>query len=74
MALYLNNVATDALVLKHQAVSWCPGAKAPGRQYPQSWLNIYCIGPVSHKNVTISGNNMRKQYYILTKITQSFKG
>ena len=28
---------------------WCPGAKAPGHQYPQCWLNIHCIGPVSYK-------------------------
>ena len=26
---------------------WCHGAKAPGHQYPQCWLNIHCIGPVS---------------------------
>ena len=30
---------------------WCPGAKAPGHQYPQCWLDIHCIGPVSYKNI-----------------------
>ena len=24
-----------------------PGAKVPSHQYPQCWLNIHCIGPVS---------------------------
>ena len=23
---------------------WCPGAKAPGHQYPQCWLNFHWIG------------------------------
>ena len=27
---------------------WCPGAKAPGHQYPQCWLTIDYIGTVSH--------------------------
>ena len=30
---------------------WCPGANAPGHQYPQCWLNIHCIGPVSYKTI-----------------------
>ena len=25
-----------------------PGAKAPNHQYPQYWLNIHYIGPVSY--------------------------
>ena len=29
---------------------WCPGAKAPGHQYPQFWLKLHYIGPVLHKN------------------------
>ena len=32
----LSIVVTDALVLKHQT-------------YPQCWLNIHCVGPVSNK-------------------------
>ena len=28
---------------------WCPGAKAPGHQYPQCWLNIHCIGLVPYR-------------------------
>ena len=46
---------------------WCPGAKAPGRQYPQCWLNIRSIGPVSYRNITFTGNNIRKENYILKK-------
>ena len=30
---------------------WWLGAKAPDYQYPQCWPNIYCVGPVSDKNV-----------------------
>ena len=39
---------------------WCPGAKAQGHQYPQCWLNIHCIGPVSYKNITVMLDNVRK--------------
>ena len=28
---------------------WCPGAKAPGHQYPKSWLNLDFIGSVWYK-------------------------
>ena len=28
-------------------------AKAPGHQYPQCWLNIHHIGPVSYWNITV---------------------
>ena len=41
---------------------WCPGAKAPGHQYPQCWLNIHCIGPVSYKNIAPIVNNIRKYW------------
>ena len=34
---------------------WCPGAKAPGHQHPQCWLNINCIGPVSYKKYCTYG-------------------
>ena len=40
---------------------WCPGAKAPGHQYPQWWLNIYCIGPVSYKKIKLMVNNITKK-------------
>ena len=53
---------------------WCPGAKAPGHQYLQSWLNIHCIGPVSYKNITLVENNITKKKYIFEKMTQSFRG
>ena len=47
---------------------WCPGAKAPGHQYPQCWLNIHCIGPVSYKSMAHKVNSIRKWYHILKKI------
>ena len=46
---------------------WCPGAKAPGHQYPQCWLNIHRIGPVSYKNVAHKVNSIRKWNHILKK-------
>ena len=46
---------------------WCPGAKAPGHQYPQRWPNIHCSGPVSNRYITIMGNNIRKQNHISWK-------
>ena len=39
---------------------WCPGAKAPGHQYPQYRLNIQFIGPVSYENITLLLDNVRK--------------
>ena len=32
----------------HHCSYWCPGAKAPGHQYPQCWLYIHYIGPISY--------------------------
>ena len=46
---------------------WCPGVKARGQQYPQCWLNIHCIGPVSYKNITLMVNNITKWNYIFAK-------
>ena len=31
-------------------------SKTPGHQYPQCWLNIHCIGPVSYSYITVLGN------------------
>ena len=54
---------------------WCPGAKAPGHQYPQCWLNINCFGEVSYRNITVKGNYIRKWNYIWKKNpSQLFKG
>ena len=39
---------------------WCPGAKAPGHQYPQYWLNLQFIGPVSYENIRLLLDNIRK--------------
>ena len=46
---------------------WCPGAKAPDNQYPQCWLNIHCIEPVSYKNIAHKVNSIRKFNHILKK-------
>ena len=46
---------------------WCPGAKAAGHQYPQCWLNINFIGPVSYKNIAHKVNSIRKLNHILKK-------
>ena len=51
---------------------WCPGAKAPGHQYPQCWLNIHCIGLVSYETIAHEVNSIRKWNHILKKMTQSF--
>ena len=56
------------LTLKHWETHWCIdstvasdalGAKAPGHQYPQCWLNIHCIEPVSCKNIPFMVNNIK---------------
>ena len=39
---------------------WCPGAKAPGHQYPQCWPNIHCIATTSNKNFALLINYIRK--------------
>ena len=38
---------------------WCPGAKAPGHQYPQCWCDIHCIGPVSWQSITFIENTRK---------------
>ena len=36
---------------------WCPGAEAPGHQYPQCSLNTHCIGLILSRNVTFIVNS-----------------
>ena len=50
----------NAWVRSQHCGYWCPGAKAPGHQYPQYWLNIQFIGPVSYENITLLLDNIRK--------------
>ena len=57
-------MATDALVLKHQAISILT---------PQYWLNIQFIGQASYENIRLLLDSIQKKNYILEKITQSFK-
>ena len=39
----------NAWVRSQHCGNWCPGAKAPGHQHPQCWVNIHCIGPISYR-------------------------
>ena len=48
---------------------WCPGAQAPGHQNPQCRLNIYCIGPVLHRIITVIEESIKT--YILKIIPSS---
>ena len=55
----------NAWVRSQHCGYWCPGAKAPGHQYPQCWLNIHFIAPVSCKNIAHKVNSIRKWNHIL---------
>ena len=51
------------LTFKHQETHGCvvsTVAKAPGHQYPQYWLNIQFIGPVSYESITLLLDNIQK--------------
>ena len=63
--LTLKQLETDGLL----SALWlrCPGAKAPGHQYPQCWENAYSIEPISCINVSFMVNNIRVWYNILEK-------
>ena len=50
----LSTVATDAMVLKNQAISI----------HSADWI-IHCIGPVSYKGITFNGNFIGDQNNIL---------
>ena len=39
----------------------CAGAKAPGHQYPECWMNFYYIGPFSYWYIIFIGNNIRNK-------------
>ena len=57
----------NPLVRSQHCGYWCAGAKAPSHQYPQCWLNIHCIGPVSYKTISHKVNSIRKWNHILKK-------
>ena len=42
---------------------WCPGAKAPGHQYPQCWFSTYCTTQASYKYITFNTNNDENWYF-----------
>ena len=67
--------AGNAWVCTQHCDYWCPGAKAPGHQYPQCWINIHCIGPILKRYITLIRSNIGKWNYILKKkMMQLFKG
>ena len=53
---YLNDPQTagNAWLCTQHCGYWCSGAQAPGHQYPQCWLYIHCVDPVSFKDITIT--------------------
>ena len=54
----------DVWVQTQHCDHWCPGAKAPGYQYPQCWWNIHWIGPVLYQNNTYwtSGDSVHENH------------
>ena len=54
---------------------WCPGAKAPGHQYPQCLLSIYCTTQGSYKNITFTANNTKnsKVHFEKKRIPRCFR-
>ena len=46
---------------------------AADQMYPQCWLNIHCIGPVSYRNVALVGNNIRNKITFRKKQKNSVK-
>ena len=59
--------AGDVWVCTQHCSYRCPGAKAPGHQYPQCWLSIHCIRLVLYRNITLIRNNIRNKNHILKK-------
>ena len=59
----VSTVATDALVLKHQAIS-----------SHSADLTFIVLDQFSYKNIAHKVNSIRKWNHILKKMTQSFKG
>ena len=52
---HFNPYTTGNAWVHNQHCGYCfPGAKAPGHQYPQCWLTVYCIESVSYKNATFA--------------------
>ena len=59
-SVFIPSITGNAWVRNQRRGFWCPGAKALDHQYPQCWvMSIYCIRPVSCKNVTFTANNWK---------------
>ena len=65
--------AGNAWVHNQHFCYWCPGAEAPEHQYPQCWLNSYCIGTVSFKDSRFTVHIIWHWNSIPLKITQLFR-
>ena len=52
--------AGNAWVHTHHCGYCWPGAKAPGQQYLQCWMNIISFGPILYQNSTFIMNDTKK--------------
>ena len=61
----------ELLSQKWLEMYWCiintvaTAAKAPGHQYPQCWLNVKCIGPVSYQDTHSNWTNLESEIIFL---------
>ena len=70
-----HETAGEAWVPTQHCGYWCPGAKAPGHQYPQCWLNRCWIGLISCRNVLfIVKSSKKRNDHLKKKMIQLLKG
>ena len=61
IAIFANVITSGkSWVGTQQWFQWCPSGKAPGHEYPQSWIKIHCIWTVSYKNITMKVRNDKR--------------
>ena len=56
LCLHQPRTAGNVWVRNQRCSYWCPGAKVPSHQYPQCCLNSHCIGTISYRNMTFTGD------------------
>ena len=59
--LWMREFSRNEWVHTQHCSYWCPGAKAPGHQYPRCWMNIHSTESVSNRNITFVGNNVSER-------------
>ena len=52
----LTQTAVNVWVGSQRCSYWCPVAKVPSHQYPQCCLNSNCIGTITYRNMTFTGD------------------